>query len=172
MKEIPGFPGYFANEAGEIFSSRRGALRKLKDFVGSHGYKYVNIGRDDGKIVHVGVHRLVLLAFCGPAPSGQEARHLDGIRTNNCGDNLCWGTRQENAQDRFRHGTVKPKKVKPWLGSKGQHNGRAKLTPEDVRSIRRYHESGLLERNGLAALFNVTSTCIDKIVKRERWSHI
>jgi hypothetical protein len=51
------------------------------------------------------VHTLVLEAFVGPAPEGYECRHLDGNKENNCQENLCWGTPQENAADRKKHGT-------------------------------------------------------------------
>ena len=172
MIEIPGFPDYFADAEGAIWSAKRNSFRRLKDFIGSHGYKYVNLVKPNGDIEHIGVHRLVLLAFCGPSPTGMEARHLDGSRTNNRLANLCWGTRLENAHDRYRHGTIKRKQPKFWIGCKGHCNGNSKLTPEDVRSIRRYHESGLLTHAGLAELFAVSSTCIAKIIRRQRWNHI
>lgn len=52
------------------------------------------------------VHRLVALAFLGDPEPGQEVRHWpDRDPTNNRLDNLRWGTRLENAQDRLAHGT-------------------------------------------------------------------
>lgn len=60
-------------------------------------------GRADRRLLH----HLVLEAFVGPQPDGMEARHLDGIRTNNTPGNLAWGTRVENAADRDRHGNMR-----------------------------------------------------------------
>ncbi len=51
------------------------------------------------------VHRLVCMAFHGEQPPGQETRHLNGVRSDNRAENLAWGTRSQNAMDRFRHGT-------------------------------------------------------------------
>jgi HNH endonuclease/NUMOD4 motif len=51
------------------------------------------------------VHRLVLAAFTGPCPEGQEVRHLDGDPSDNTLEHLAYGTRQENMLDVLRYGT-------------------------------------------------------------------
>jgi HNH endonuclease/NUMOD4 motif len=51
------------------------------------------------------VHDLVLTAFVGPCPDGQEGCHNDGNGTHNSLVNLRWDTRSENTYDRVRHGT-------------------------------------------------------------------
>lgn len=78
--------------------------RILKPTLGSHGYLTVSLC-GDGKEKRYLVHRLVLLAFVGPAGPDQETRHLDGDRTNNSLANLCWGTSSDNEWDKIRHGT-------------------------------------------------------------------
>jgi formamidopyrimidine-DNA glycosylase len=45
-----------------------------------------------------------MLAFIGPCPDGLERRHLDGKYLNDHLDNLAYGTRTENMQDRVKHG--------------------------------------------------------------------
>jgi len=50
------------------------------------------------------VHRMVLLAFVGPAPEGMKCRHLNGNPKDNRLENLCWGTSSENNRDIVRHG--------------------------------------------------------------------
>lgn len=50
------------------------------------------------------VHREVLKAFTGPAPEGQEARHLNDVKSDNRLINLAWGTRTENMDDLVRNG--------------------------------------------------------------------
>src|SRR5690606_14623497 len=72
-----------------------------------YGYIAVTLRRDnDGKMVTVYVHTLVLLAFLGPPPDGMECRHFpDNTRTNNRLTNLNWSTHQQNIADRAVHGT-------------------------------------------------------------------
>ena len=50
------------------------------------------------------VHRLVARTFIGPCPPGLEVRHKDGNPTNNHVENLEYGTRAQNMQDRLKHG--------------------------------------------------------------------
>lgn len=50
------------------------------------------------------VHQLVARAFIGPCPPGLEVRHKDGNPANNHIDNLEYGTRADNMQDRLNHG--------------------------------------------------------------------
>lgn len=51
------------------------------------------------------VHHLVLLAFVGEMPPGQETRHINGDPSDNRLANLRYGTHTENNQDRVLHGT-------------------------------------------------------------------
>jgi len=50
--------------------------------------------------------------------------------------------------------------------------GRAKLTADDVRAIRRAYATGKVLQRELAAQYNVTGSLISSIVSRRRWSHI
>lgn len=50
------------------------------------------------------VHHLVLEAFVGPRPSGQQCRHSNDIGTDNRLENLAWGTSSENAMDMVDNG--------------------------------------------------------------------
>lgn len=78
--------------------------RMLRPGVSKVGYKVVSLSRNGKPKIHY-VHRLVLEAFTGPAPVGQECRHMDGDAMNNAHSNLQWGTRYENIHDQIRHGT-------------------------------------------------------------------
>lgn len=60
------------------------------------GYWRVKIG---GRPVPV--HQLVMLAFTGPCPAGQEVRHLNG-QDDNRWVSLCYGTHAENERDKLR----------------------------------------------------------------------
>ena len=50
------------------------------------------------------VHQLVLAAFVGPCPDGQEVLHSDDCGENNKLTNLRYGTRSENNLDKVRNG--------------------------------------------------------------------
>lgn len=65
------------------------------------GHLNVNLGPGKKLLVH----RLVLEAFIGPSPEGQECCHNDGDPTNNNLANLRWDTRSENVLDSVRHRT-------------------------------------------------------------------
>lgn len=104
-RSIPGLQNYDASDDGQVRSwcPYRGlpvphALTQTL----SRGYLLVRVGR---AINPQPVHRLVMLAFVGPRPEGQEVRHLDGDPTNNRLGNLAYGTPSENSYDAIRHGT-------------------------------------------------------------------
>lgn len=67
------------------------------------GYMQVSLCRDGGQ-KDVSVHVLVAEAFHGPRPDGMEVLHRDADRANNRADNLRWGTRTENQQQKVEDG--------------------------------------------------------------------
>lgn len=155
-KPVPGFEGYHVTQNGKILGPRGKIMRAAK-MPSGHLYVQCNsYGR--GKQRKLFVHRAVLLAFVGlPAP-GEEARHLDGNPPHNNIENLTWGTRLENVQDRRLHGTMPiPHESKS-----------AKLTPTDIPEIFLYHKKGQSSRK-IAKQFNVSHTTIQKVVRGERW---
>lgn len=124
----------------------------------------VALGKE-GKVSYPYISRLVLMAFIGPAPFGQDAAHWDGNPMNNKLDNLRWATVSENMQDKNRHGTA----------PKGSLNAMAKLTEEHVAYIREnyrrnsYHGSNAAE---LACRFGISRCVILQIVRLEAWKHV
>lgn len=54
---------------------------------------------------------------------------------------------------------------------KGEQNGRAKLTTENVKEIRRLYETGLSQTR-LGEMFGVCQTVVSKIVLRKSWEHV
>ena len=99
------------------------------------------------------VHVLVLEAFIGPRLPGTVARHVnDRDLTNNCADNLLWGTQVQNMQDALRHGT----------DTRGERNGRAKLTQLESNEIRKRLQNGERGKD-LASVFGVWQSTITNI---------
>ena len=112
-REIPGYSGYWATCDGRIIG-RRGKFRKPQ--LNRSGYHEVTIWVGESQSRPT-VHKLVMLAFEGPRPEGQEVLHRDGNKLNNSKSNLKYGTRSENQFDSAKHGTHH------WL------NGGHTLTP-------------------------------------------
>lgn len=90
-------PRYEVSDAGRV---RRGG-RVLKPSLSDSGYARVRTPRV------LLVHKAVLEAFVGPAPSRRHhAAHDDGDKSNNRLDNLAWKLKEANEADKRRHGTA------------------------------------------------------------------
>lgn len=99
-KWIPGFEGkYQVSTLGEVKSFKQSKIGKImKGNKTNDGRTLVNL---EGRKYFV--HRLVLLTF---KPEEQNINnnivlHIDGDPTNNCLNNLKWGTYKENANDKL-----------------------------------------------------------------------
>lgn len=117
-KPVPGYGGlYEVSDHGNVRSldrvttdigggrTRRFRGKLLPGYVLPIGYRVFQLSRADKTKSLQYAHRIVLLAFVGPAPKGQEGCHADGNPLNNRLDNLRWDTRSGNVQDSIRHGT-------------------------------------------------------------------
>ena len=117
-KDIPGFEGrYQASDAGRVRSvDRRVRLvahgvettrlargRILRPAPSRSGHLSVVLGRSNTR----GVHTLVMRAFVGEPPEGNEVLHLDHNPTNNALANLRYGTRSENMRMDYAAGKRK-----------------------------------------------------------------
>jgi hypothetical protein len=113
----------------DTFISRDGRLwrngKEKKFTVAVNGYEVVSFSFNN-KTKTFTKHRLLLHAFVSPCPEKCEALHINGNKLDNRLENLRWGTRKENVADAIKHGTA-------TIGIK---NGRAKLTPKMIKTIR------------------------------------
>lgn len=164
-KSIPSKPGYEASSLGRVRSvdrndsagrPRRGKVLKQRTL--PKGYKTVTLSVD-GVYGPCLVHRLVLEAFVGGCPDGQQCRHLDSDPTNNRPENLAWGTQDENECDKLIRGTR----------AKGRRQGHAKLTEVAVREIRDPLSGSLA---ALARKYKVSTTTVWQVKHRRTWRHI
>ena len=100
-KPIPSNNDYYADEDGHIYFLKNGEYREVKPFPHKAGAQHLQITlRYNGKRKNKFVHHLVLETFVGPKPECGLARHLNDDGGDNRLVNLCWGTYQENANDR------------------------------------------------------------------------
>lgn len=108
-KPLPREPSmYEVSNLGRVRSltrTRNGEFLIRKAVPDKDGYHRISLfSRNDPRRGNYFVHRLVLEAFVGECPEGQEARHKNGVRGDNRVSNLKWGTKLENMEDRDRHG--------------------------------------------------------------------
>lgn len=166
---IPDFPDYEVSECGDVRRIKDGVTRKaghtLSGNVDVKGYRRDKLSRN-GKKTLKQAHALVLEVFVGPRPTRKhQGAHWDGNRLNNHISNLRWATSKENIADRFRHGT----------DMRGERNGRAKLSSNDVAQIRSAYKAGA-GRHGLgtslARQYGVSSTVIYHIASERLWPHV
>lgn len=146
---------YLINDSGQVMSLKWGKRRLLKPTFNRKGYAYYGL-QIDGKRVACFAHILVLEAFVGLRPEGEQTRHLDGNHANNCLGNLCWGTSKENGEDKVKHGT----------SVRGEAVHCAKLTEEQVKKIKGSHESALK----LSRRFDISEETARKIKKGLKWA--
>lgn len=164
---IENFPLYAVGDDGSVWSQKSlngvgvGEWHQLTGHIGKGDYMRVGMSVNH-KTHNKSVHRLVLEAFTGPAPSDDmETRHLDGNRANNRATNLAWGTALENAIDREGHGNT----------LRHEAHGRALLTAEQVRTIRRTDFS-TTTRVEVARLYGVSTSAIKNILNGKNWKRI
>lgn len=111
-RQIPGFSRYYAKKDGSVWTTwRMTQPRKMKAYTRTcrGSYKVLLLTNDDDERKMCLVHRLILLTFVGPPASGQQCRHLNGVKSDNRLKNLKWGTSAENTQDAIRLGELKTK---------------------------------------------------------------
>lgn len=162
-RPITGFPGYCADAAGVIWSDsgwRGHECRALVPETDRYGYQKVRLVVD-GRRRRVAVHTLIALAFHGERPAGAQVRHLNGRRDDNRAENLAWGSASENAADREQHGTT----------ARGERNGFARLTDDEVRRVRGLLATGRSQR-AVAALVGCSQRTVGAIARNERWAHV
>lgn len=167
-KPVPGYEGlYEVSDQGSVktLHGRRWngnhwgqvPFRLMKQTVGRQGYPVVRLTKD-GKGKTCTVHTLVLLAFVGPKPPGQECRHLNGNREDPRLCNLAWGLPIENTYDRIKHGTM-PRGIK---------HHKAKLTEDQIRQIRKATGT----HRSIGAKFGISTSLVSTIKSGKSWAHI
>ncbi|MBS0219168.1 MAG: helix-turn-helix domain-containing protein [Proteobacteria bacterium] len=127
-----------------------------------NGYLRVVFSKD-GVAVRRSVHRVVLSAFDRLPLADEEARHLNGNKTENYLSNLAWGSRSANAYDRILHGTQ--------YDNKGERHGNARLSNQQAAEIKRLRAKGDSLRS-IARTFHVSEQTISRIANAKGWRHI
>jgi hypothetical protein len=102
------------------------------------------------------VHQLVARAFSGQeCPEGYCVCHVNGDKTDNRIENLCYGSPSENSLDRRRHGT----------DARGEKSANSKLTDQDVQDIRDRYAEGDITQVQLADQYRVSAAYMNALLK-------
>jgi hypothetical protein len=163
---IKDWPNYEISNFGNVRSIERvenfrGTLRKRKStMMKPHlwsAYLTVNL-KDYGRNKRYLIHRLVAAHFCENPDNKNVVNHKDKNGFNNRADNLEWVTQKENIHHAMQ--------FEDW--TRGENNGNAKLTKEDIIEIRKH----LLGCWKTAKLYNVSKTTILRIRSGKIWAHV
>ena len=150
---------YEVSEEGNVYRDGK----QLKPYLCKNGY-YKVVGSNNGKRVHIWIHKAVGELYVPNYQEGYEILHLNGEKTDNNFTNLMWTTR--------KHICLYISKV--LKRNIGEAKGAAKLTDENIRFIRKNYiprdtDYGV---RGLARQFDVTPTAVSKVVRNKTWTHI
>lgn len=161
-RQIPKYNGYFASKDGQILSLAKNQNRPyiMKQIVAEDGHRYVLLYREK-KAMKMFVHRAVLMAWDRMPEPGEEARHLNDDPSENALENLSWGSRQENVDDKRKNGRL------PLGEDSAQH----KLTEAMVMDIRSRYADGESSSN-LGAEYGIARNTVLSIVRGETWGHL
>lgn len=174
-KIVARFPAYEVSDRGRVrrrlTKGRWPAGHILSPGQARSGHLYVMLTDAKGCVQKQFIHRLVAIAFVGPAPfEGAFVLHHDDRPQHNVPENLYWGDRRQNARDaklnRRYPGEVSQRGAQP-----GTANPATVLTERDVLQIRRYLDMGLCGAC-VARLYGVRKETIYCIAKGRTWAHL
>lgn len=159
-RDINGYIGlYQVSDQGRVRSLWRNDGRIMRPAKRGHGYMGLVLygGKKTPRSFYV--HRLVLEAFAGPAPtSTHQAGHRNGQPNDNRLANLRWVSPSENAADKKLHGTIPRGESASW----------SKLTADDVRHIRKSAKTSA----ELAREYGVSPGAVSMARTGKTWRHL
>lgn len=156
-RKIEGYPDYEVDTNGDVWSLKRGKVRKMRpSLMGSNGKKYRTVGlcNPGAGVRRMRVGILVLTTFVGPRPDGCVVRYLNDCEQDDRLTNLAWGTPSQNNIDARNNG-----------------KGRVKLDASKVRELKRRLSEG--ERVAqLAKEFGIVPMTVYQIKNGDRWADV
>jgi predicted XRE-type DNA-binding protein len=152
--------GYEISNKGRIITK----LGKLsKGGITSFGYVNANVVFDDGFHAR-SVHRAVAYAFIlNDDPEHKiEVNHKDGIKTNNCVENLEWVTKSENQKHEGKY-------IQKRNGEKNCMN---KLKEDLVIEVYNLCKEGNMKYKDIALMYNIPKSTLSTIARGAQWAYL
>jgi hypothetical protein len=129
-----------------------------------NGYGQIKINRKQFR-----AHRVMYEAVKGSIPKGLVVMHSCDNPSCVNPDHLQIGTNKDNSQDMIKKG--RKHLIFGGENQRGEKNGRALITEDDVREIRKRHANG--ERQvDIAIDYGLTQIGVSKITTRRTWKHV
>ena len=122
------------------------------------GYGYFSVSRSRARTTH----RISWELAFGPIPDGMDVLHKCNVKVCVNPDHLYLGTDLENSRDAVADGLI----------LFGENSHRAKLTAEQVRTIRTRYNTENISQEALGREFGISQTAVGKITRRSRWKHV
>ena len=98
LRSVKGYPDYWVDATGNVYSSKRVTFRKLKP-INRRGWLFVQLHNGDtGSTIFTGVHRLVAEAFIPNDDPTLEVNHKNRIRDDTRVENLEWMSHTDNVR--------------------------------------------------------------------------
>lgn len=156
FKEIKDYENqYLISNLGIVISLKRNTILKPQTY---NGYYQIGLNKNS-KLKWKTIHRLVANAFIPNSNNKPCVNHIDGNKQNNYVDNLEWVTHSENVKHAFKIGLK---------SSKGENNGNAKLTENNVLIIHGLYLGGL-NLTEIGKIYNVYPSTIHSIINGRNW---
>jgi NUMOD4 motif/HNH endonuclease len=162
-RDVVGWEEYYqVSNAGDVkrVCGGRGAVigKILKKSGTNKPYYTINLRRE-GHFKSYKVHRLVALSFvenlCPDTKT--QVNHMDGNKKNNHYLNLEWVTPGENQKHSYR------------VLDRKSARGFAKLTEEDVLTIRKLLYTTRLTQKDIGSIFGINQTTVSRIKLNQTW---
>ena len=165
--EIKGFENlYEITVNGEII--RISTNKKTYGYISKKGYMRFELTKiENNKQIRkaISVHRLVAETSIPNPDHKPFVNHINGIKTDNKGENLEWYTAQENTQHAIKTGL---------MAGINHPNYNSKLSLDDVKYIRDNYNKNDRNNNitAFAKKYNMHRNTISKVINRKTYKYI
>lgn len=170
-KDVVGYEGlYKVSSLGRVKSLARWVSFKdtkrsvperiLSTKTNGNDYPGCNLSKAGKKKMHR-VHRIVMRAFVGECPDGQEVLHLDSDKGNSELSNLRYGTHACNMAFKAEDGT----------DQSGEEHYKAGFSDAEIIEIRKMYDTGVSAIK-IAKVFGCKDGTISAITSNATWKHL
>lgn len=104
-KKVEGFLNYSVSDRGQVRNDSRGRI--LRPLTLSKGYQGYRLYINNKQAKTVKAHRIVAIAHIPNPDLLPQVNHIDGVKSNNCVDNLEWSTGIDNMRHAYANGIKK-----------------------------------------------------------------